>query len=133
MTEEPLSPEEPEEPEIEWRTVASWPVKARNIMEDIEAIQRTIALMSGSADDAACQVFTDFLTLALLARRRELSMMILDHHGIEPPEPGAMQTPQERMSAGLKHIADEVRKNRPDIVPEQQPFTDRRSRRPHQT
>lgn len=121
-----------EEPEIEWRTVASWPVKGRNIMEDIEAIQRVLALMQGAADDAACQVFTDFLTLALLHRRQELALMILDHHGIEAPEPGAMQTPQERMSAGLKHIADEVRKARPDLVPEQQPFTDRR-RREHRT
>jgi hypothetical protein len=133
MAEDTVLEETPEEPEVEWRTVATWPVRARNIMEDIEGIQRILALMVGSADDTACQVFTDFLNLALLARRRELAMLILDYHQIEAPEPGTMQTPQERMSAGLKHIADEVRKNRPDIIPPEQPFTDRRSRREHRT
>jgi hypothetical protein len=126
-------PGAPGEPEIEWRTVASWPVKARNIMEDIEAILRVTDLMTGAADDAACQVFTDFLAAALLARRRELALMILDYHAIEPPDQGDVQTPQQRMSEGLKHIADEVRKNRPDIVPDQQPFTGRARREQHRT
>jgi hypothetical protein len=123
-------PDPGEEPEVEWHPVASWPVRSRQIVDDIEAILRVVALMTGAADDAACQVFIDFLNVALLHRRRELSLMVLAYHHVDAPEQGDIQTPQQRMSAGLAHIADEVRKRRPDLVPERQPFTERRTREP---
>jgi hypothetical protein len=129
VTEDPAPVPDEEEPEaeIEWHPVARWPQAARVIMTDIDQIRAVIEQMQGSADDSACQVFTDFLDHVLLARRRELAITILGEHGIEIPEPGALQTPQERMSAGLKHMADEVRKRR-DIVPEKQPPTERSRR-----
>jgi hypothetical protein len=117
-----------EEPEVEWIPVVKWPEQARAIITDIEKILHIAELMTGAADDMSCQVFTDFLNTVLLHRRRELALVMLERHGVELPEPGTMPTPQERMSAGLKHIADEVRKNRPDLVPEHQPFTERKGR-----
>jgi hypothetical protein len=129
MTEQPEQPAEPEEPEIEWVPVATWPADARAIVTDIEKIMHVAEIMAGAADDPACQVFTDFLGTVLLHRRRELAMIILDKHGVALPEPGSVQTPQQRMSAGLAHIADEVRKRRPDLVPEHQPPTERARRR----
>jgi hypothetical protein len=132
MAEDPQAaaePAEPEEPEIEWHPVASWPARAQTIMMDIEAIEQAVQLMAGSADDSACQVFTDFMASVLLARRRELAVTVLTHHGIEVPEPGSLQTPQQRMSSGLAHMAEEVRKRR-DIMPDRQPPTDRSRRLP---
>ena len=128
MTEEPVPAEPEDEPEIEWHPVARWPQGAKVIMTDIGQIRDALDLMAGSADDSACQVFTDFLERALLARRQELAMLMLAEHGIEVPEPGELQTPQQRMSAGLQHIADEVRKRRPDIHPDKQPPTERARR-----
>jgi hypothetical protein len=125
------APEGFEEPEVEWTPVVRWPEQARSAITDIEKIRHIIELMAGTADDQACQVFTDFLHAALLGRQRELALAILGKHGIELPEPGTMQTPQQRMSAGLAHIADEIRSRRPDLVPEHQPFTDRAGARRH--
>jgi hypothetical protein len=119
-----------EEPEIEWIPVTKWPEAARALITDIEKILHVTELMTGAADDQACQVFADFLSTVLLHRRRELAMVMLERHGVALPEPGTMQTPQERMSAGLQHIADEVRRRRPDLVPEHQPFTERKPREP---
>lgn len=129
MTEEPQAAPEPDEPEpeIEWHPVARWPQAARVIMTDIGQIREVIELMQGSADDSACQIFTDFMEHVLLARRRELAITILGEHDVEIPEPGTLQTPQERMSAGLAHMAEEVRKRR-DIVPEKQPPVERARR-----
>lgn len=126
MTEDQAPGEEPEA-EIEWRPVARWPQAAKAIMTDIGQIRDVIDLMTGSGDDSACVTFVDFLERVMLARRQELAMTILREHEIELPEPGTLQTPQERMSAGLKHMADEVRKRR-DIVPDHQPATDRARR-----
>jgi hypothetical protein len=130
MTEDALPESPEEEPEVEWVPVATWPADARSIITDIEKILHVTELMAGAADDLACQVFTDFLSTALLHRRRELAMIMLARHGIGLPEPGTLQTPQQRMSAGLQHIADEVRKARPDLVPGEQPFTERRRGQP---
>lgn len=130
---EPELDTEVREPEFDWHEVASWPARALDLMRDIEAITRAIEAMSGSGDDMACQVFTDLLRTAQLAERRELSMLILDLHGVGLPEPGTVQTPQERMSAMMRHVADEVRQRRADIVPERQPFTDRGRHRPGDT
>ena len=128
MTEEPQVPDEAEpEPEIEWHPVARWPQAARTLMTDIGQIGDVIELMQGSADDSACKVFVDFLEHVLLARRRELAITMLGEHEIGIPEPGEIQTPQERMSAGLKHMAEEVRKRR-DIVPDKQPPVERARR-----
>jgi hypothetical protein len=127
-TQPPAGPEEPDEPEIDWKPVATWPARAQTIMMDIEAIQQAVELMAGSADDSACQVLTDFLASVLLARRRELAVTVLTDHGIEVPEPGTLQTPQQRMSSGLQHLADEVRARRPDIHPDKQPPTERSRR-----
>jgi hypothetical protein len=129
MTEDVL-PEPDDEPEVEWVPVATWPADARAIITDIEKILHVAELMTGAADDLACQVFTDFLSTVLLHRRRELAMIMLARHGVELPEPGTLQTPQQRMSAGLAHIAEEVRKHRPDIIPSEQPFTDRKRGQP---
>ena len=131
MTEQPETPET--DPEIEWTPVSRWPARALGLMKDIEAISRAIDLMSGSGDDTACQVFTDLLRTAQLGERRELAMLVLAEHGVDLPEPGAVQTPQQRMSSTLKHVADEVRSRRADIVPEKQPFTDRGRHRPGDT
>lgn len=123
-------PDAEAEPEFDWHEVTGWPARARDLMEDIGEINRVLELMTGSGDDLACQVFTDLLRTAQLAERRELAMIVLDLHKVGLPEPGTVQTPQERMSAMMRHVADEVRKNRPDIVPERQPFTDRGRHRP---
>ena len=127
------APELPEETEVEWIPVVRWPEEARSLTADIEKIKHVLAQMDGTADDLACQVFVNFLRAVLLGRQQELALTILTRHGIELPEPGTMQTPQQRMSAGLAHIADEVRKNRPDLVPENQPYTDRSKRQPPRT
>jgi hypothetical protein len=129
MMEDPAL-EQPEEPEVEWQPVVKWPAEAREIVTDIEKIRHVIDQMAGTADDLACQVLVNFLSDVLIARQRELALIILGRHGIELPEPGSMQTPQQRMSAGLAHIAEEVRKNRPDLVPQEQPFTERRRQPP---
>lgn len=128
MTEQAEAPQE--EPELDWQRVSSWPARAFDLMRDIEGINEALELMKGAGDDMACQVFTDLLRTAQLAERRELAMIVLDAHGVVLPEPGTVQTPQERMSAMMKHVADEVRQRRADIVPEKQPFTDRGRRRP---
>jgi len=127
-------PEQPEapggEPEFDWIPVASWPARAHGLLADIKAITDVLDTMSGSGDDTACQVFTDLLRTAQLAERRELALLVLAEHDVEMPEPGTVQTPQERMSAMMRHVADEVRQRRADIVPDKQPFTDRGRRRP---
>jgi hypothetical protein len=127
MTEQPEITET--EPEFDWYEVAGWGARAQDLITDIEAIGHVLELMTGSGDDTACQVFVDLLRTAQLAERRELAMLVLARHGVDLPEPGTTQTPQERMSAMMSHVADEVRKRR-DIVPEHQPFTDRGRRRP---
>jgi hypothetical protein len=129
VSEQSEQPAEQEEPEVEWIPVVRWPEGARAAVTDIEKILHVLDLMTGAADDMACQVFTDFLQTVLLHRRQELAMIMLDRHGVALPEPGSVQTPQQRMSAGLAHIADEVRKRRPDLVPEHQPPTERARRR----
>ena len=130
MTEEAA---QPEADEIEWIPVVRWPEEARSLVADIEKVKYVLAQMDGTADDLACQVFVNFLRAVLLGRQQELALTMLTRHGIELPEPGTMQTPQERMSAGLAHIADEVRKSRPDLVPEHQPFTARSKGQPPRT
>lgn len=125
-------PELDTEPEFDWHQVSGWPSRAFDLMRDIEAIGKTIELMTGSGDDTACQVFTDLLRTVQLAERRELSMIILDLHHVSLPDPGTVQTPQQRMSAMMSHVAEEVRKRR-DIVPPSQPFTDRGRHRPGDT
>jgi hypothetical protein len=115
----------PEEPEIEWRRVTDWPSQSVMLRKDIAAIIEVLALMEGAADDASCHVFTDFLRAVLLERRRELAVMILEFHEIAIPEPGSVQTPQEQMSDQLRKARDAVRHRREDIVPPEQPFTDR--------
>ena len=127
MTEEP---QDQAEPEVEWIPVVRWPEEARSLVADIEKVKHVLAQMDGTADDLACQVFVNFLRAVLLGRQQELALTMLTRHGIELPEPGTLQTPQQRMSAGLAHIADEVRKNRPDLVPSEQPFTERKRREP---
>jgi hypothetical protein len=122
MTEEQV-PEE--EPEVEWIPVVKWPAEARELVTDIEKIRHVMDQMAGTADDLACQVLVNFLQAALLARQRELALTVLGKHGVELPEPGSVPTPQERMSAMLAHIGDEVRQRRPDLVPDKQPPTDR--------
>lgn len=127
MTEQPgAEPGPQEEPEIDWRHVVSWPSLAHELMKDIEGIRGALALMEGTADDQACQVFADFLRTALTAQQQRLALLILELHGVDLPEPGTMPTPQERMSAQLRHVADEVRKRRADIIPPEQPYTERR-------
>lgn len=132
---EPELDQERGEPEFDWTPVGNWPSRAYDLMRDIEAITRAIEAMSGAGDDVACQVFTDLLRTAQLAERRELAMLILSVHGVQLPEPGTVKTPQERMSAMMQHVADEVRRKRADIIPEKQPFTDRGRHRPgeHET
>ena len=120
---EQAAPEE--EPEIEWTPVMRWPSQSAGLRSDIASIIEVLALMEGSADDAACSVFCDFLREALLGRRRELAVLILEHHEIAVPEPGSVPTPQERMSEQLRLARDAVRERRQDIVPDAQPFTDR--------
>lgn len=115
MSAEPQQPAE--DPEIDWQPVVGWPSRARVLMKDIEDVKQVLVLLEGTADSQVCQVFTDFLRTVLTAEQEELSLLILTAHDVEVPEPGTMTTPQERMSAQLRHVADEVRKRR-DIRPE---------------
>jgi hypothetical protein len=119
-----------DEPEFDWHPYVDWPARAYDLIADIEGLARVIELMKGAADDQACQVFVDLLRTVHLAERRELALIILELHGVALPEPGSVKTPQERMSAMMQHVADEVRRKRADIIPERQPFTDRGRHRP---
>lgn len=118
----------PEPPEVDWIPVKRWDSRAGELAADITAINGIIALMEGTADIHVCQVFIAFLQAAKLTAQQDLAMAVLGAHDVEIPDPGAMQTPQERLSAQLKHVADEVRQRR-DLVPDKQPFTERKGAR----
>jgi hypothetical protein len=130
LTEEPEASADAEEPEIEWRMVATWPSRAAVLMKDIEAIGHVITLMDGTADQQTPQVFIEFLRAVRLAEQQELALIVLDIHEVTLPDPETMVTPQQQMSNQLKNLADTVRQRRADIVPEKQPYTEKRRGRP---
>ena len=94
MTEEPEASADAEEPEIEWRTVATWPSRAAVLMKDIEAIGHVITLMDGTADQQTPQVFIEFLRAVRLAEQQELALIVLDIHEVTLPDPETMVTPR---------------------------------------
>jgi hypothetical protein len=116
---------EDDEPEFEWTAVTNWPSESVILRKDIADILSVLALLEGAADDQLCSLFADLLRTALQARRQALALLILSHHRVEIPEPGEFRTPQERMSEQLRAARDAVHRRRADIVPPDQPFTDR--------
>jgi hypothetical protein len=129
LTTEPEAAAE-EEPEIEWQPVSKWPPRAAVLIKDIEAIGHVISLMEGTADQQTPQVFIEFLRAGRLAEQQELALLVLDAHEVRLPDPETMVTPQQQMSNQLKNLADTVRQRRADIVPEKQPYTEKRRGRP---
>jgi hypothetical protein len=134
VSEEPAAEEREDEPEFTWVPTSRWPAEMSALRRDIEEADQVIPLLEGAADDLACHTALDFVKAMRFAGKAELAMRLLELHGVPLPDSGDFQTPQQKMSEGLKRTADVIRANRPDIKPEdmgmRQPPSSRARREP---